>query len=563
MPDIDSQKKWFEEFWKTDQYEQLKERPIAYFSAEYGLAQEVPTYAGGLGILSGDTIREAADHDIPIVGVGIYYREGYSCDMKDIGGTVVETCANTPPESVGLTPVLSDDGKRLLVNVPIQDHDVVCQAWKWQDDRVVVYMLDSDIEANSPSDRAITHRLYVMDKETRFKQQIILGIGGLRLLEKIGIHPYAYHLNEGHSAMLTLELIRHQMLERELSFDEAKQFARRRVVMTNHTLVAAGNETYSNDLVALLLGKFAHELQVPVDEIVKMGLVQESSVFSMTMLALRMAGVVNAVSKLHAKKAKEIWADHPMVAVTNGVHMPTWNKIEGDVSELGAFWSAHQEHKRTFVEYLKEKAGKDWGEDEIIIGWARRIVQYKRPLAVFKDMRRLVEIARNVDMPVRFVFAGKPHPSDQEGLRMAKTLRELADTELKDFVAYLPWYDIDTAKLMVSGCDVWLNTPVVGFEACGTSGMKAAANGVLPCSTNDGWVYEADLFNVGWILDSDHISAHILDVIEKDIAPVYYDRNADGVPEEWEKMMRNARDMALNQFSATRMLRKYIRLMYF
>lgn len=252
-----------------------------------------------------------------------------------------------------------------------------------------------------------------------------------------------------------------------------------------------------------------------------------------------------------------------MVAVTNGVHMPTWNKIEGDVSELGAFWSAHQEHKRTFVEYLKEKAGKDWGEDEIIIGWARRIVQYKRPLAVFKDMRRLVEIARNVDMPVRFVFAGKPHPSDQEGLRMAKTLRELADTELKDFVAYLPWYDIDTAKLMVSGCDVWLNTPVVGFEACGTSGMKAAANGVLPCSTNDGWVYEANLFNVGWILDSDHISAHILDVIEKDIAPVYYDRNADGVPEEWEKMMRNARDMALNQFSATRMLRKYIRLMYF
>lgn len=556
------QELWFKEFEKTDQYERLKVRPIAYFCAEYCLANEVPTYAGGLGVLAGDTIREAADRDIPFIAVGLYYKKGYLCETRDVGGSPIEDCKVVMPQDVGLEPVVDADGNLLKISIPIQDHDVWCRVWRWKDDRVVVYMLCTDLEENSPQDRQITDRLYVMDKETRFKQEIILGIGGLRLLEALGIHPSLYHMNEGHSAMLALELIRHEMEERGISFDEAKQFARRRMVLTNHTLVAAGNEVYSNDLVGLLLSKYAHELQVPVGDIVRMGLVQESSVFSMTMLALRMTGVVNAVSKLHAQKAKEIWSDHPMVSVTNGIHIPTWDRVQDGFGPQGTIWAKHQELKKDLLAMLKEKVGKEWSDETLLVGWARRIVQYKRPLAIFKDMQRLAEIARHADMPVRFVFAGKPHPSDQEGLRMAKELGELANGELSDFVAYLPDYGYDVAKKLVAGCDVWLNTPVVGFEACGTSGMKAALNGVLPVSTKDGWVDEAEMFKVGWLLDSTRITESTLGVLGNDVVKTYYSRNEEGVPLLWEEMMRNSRDMALNQFSATRMVRKYLKLMY-
>ncbi len=554
--------RWFETFRASEEFARLQRRPIAYFCAEFGLAEHVPTYSGGLGILAGDVIREAADRGMPFVGVGLYYHEGYACDLTDESGKPVGVCFRHDPVKMGLEPVLDAQGKRLLLKIPVAMASVTVQVWQWKQKDVSVYLLDTDIEPNSPADRRITDRLYVGDKETRFKQQLILGVGGLRLVETLGMHPSVWHLNEGHSALLALELIRHQMEERGIGFAEAKQFARRRVVMTNHTLVAAGNETYSNDLVAMLLAGYAEELQVPVNELVKFGLVQESSTFSMTMLALRMAGVVNAVSKLHAEKAKEIWGDHPMVAVTNGVHVPTWDRIATDVDAPGAFWAAHQVRKAELLAHIEKTTGKAWGKDELLIGWARRFVQYKRPLALLEDMAALVEIARNADRPVRFVFAGIPHPDDENGVALLATLMEHVGGDLADCVAYLPDYDIALGQMLTSGCDVWLNTPVVGFEACGTSGMKAALNGVLPASTNDGWVYEAELYKVGWILDSVRVSAEALRTIREDIAPMYYDRGTDGVPALWEEHMRNARAMAMSQFSATRMLRDYIEMLY-
>lgn len=553
---------WFEEFRGSLQYERLTRRPIAYFCAEYGIDPKVPTYAGGLGILAGDMVREAGDQRVPLIAVGLYYYEGYLCDSPDEHGKALDTCEVTRPQDVGLTLVQDEKGERLTVKVPIHDHDVVVQAWKWQEEDNVAYFLDTNIEENQSNDRMITNRLYVGDKETRLKQQLVLGIGGLRLLEALGEHPQIYHMNEGHSAFLAMELTYHQMKERELSFDEAKQFARRRMVMTNHTLVAAGNELYSNDLVALMLTKYAEDLQVPVDELVRMGLVQESSTFSMTMLALRMAGVVNAVSTLHAKKAREIWADHPMVGVTNGVHVPTWDQIHMDISAPGGFWKAHQEHKAELIEHINGQAGTDWSKDDLLIGWARRFVKYKRPLSAIEDARRFAEIAKNSKRPIRLVYAGIPHPSDENGLKMLSTLKDLTEGELKGLVAYLPGYGIELAKKLLSGTDLWLNTPVVGFEACGTSGMKAALNGSLPFSTNDGWVFEAELYKVGWLLDGVKVTEDFLDKIEKEIAPMYYDRNSEGVPELWEEHMRNARDMALEEFSATRMLRQYIQKMY-
>ncbi len=553
---------WFDDFRGTAQYTRFKQRPIAYFCAEYGLGDPLPTYAGGLGVLAGDVIREAGDRDIPMVAIGLYYHYGYSCGDETHMNRDQDQCVRIDPEKVGLKPVCDEHGDRILIGVPIKDHEVTAQAWEWRDENVVVYLLDTDVEQNSATDRRITDWLYVRDKETRFMQYIVLGIGGQRLIEAMGMHPSIYHMNEGHSAILVLELLKHQMKEREISFDEAKQFVRRRVVMTNHTLVAAGNEVYSNDLVGMLLQKYAHELQVPIQEVVKLGLVQESSAFSMTMLALRMTGVANAVSKLHAEKAREIWTDHPMVAVTNGVHLPTWDMV-GDIgADVGAFWKVHQERKRLLLKLLKEKTGADFGEDELLIGWARRFVEYKRPLSILRDMERFREMALREGKTVRMVYAGVPHASDETGRGKLKELMELIQGEYHGIVTYLPDYSIEEAQYMVSGCDIWLNTPVVGFEACGTSGMKAAVNGVLPFSTKDGWVYEAQLFGVGWEIDGVKVSTDALDKLENHIIPLYYERDKDGVPEGWERMMRNARDMGRNQFSASRMLRKYVKMLY-
>lgn len=563
MATLLEERQWFDGFRTSLRRQHLLERPIAYFCAEYALEPDMRTYAGGLGVLAGDVLREAADRGVPMIAIGLYYREGYLCEMPDGESRMADACVRIAPEDCGLEAVRLPTGDRLVVRVPLQDRDVQVQVWKWAKGAVPVYLLDTDLEANAPSDRGITHRLYVGDKETRLKQEIILGIGGLRALEAMDIHPSLYHLNEGHSAMLALELIRHEMRERRLGFDEAKQFARRRVVLTNHTLVPAGQELFSNDLVSVLLARYAEELQAPVSELVRLGLVQESSVFSMTMLAFRMSGVINAVSRLHARKAKEIWTDHPMVAVTNGIHLPTWDRVREDDETPGALWAAHQARKRDLLETIRMRTGRAWDERHLLLGWARRLVGYKRPLAVLEDAKRFAALARASERPVRIVFSGIPHPSDADGATLLKTLRELIDGELKDVAAYLPDYGMDEAMQLVSGCDVWLNTPVVGFEACGTSGMKAALNGVLPFTTRDGWVDEIDLLGIGWPIDDARVSVDALDVLEKQVMPLYYDRNPSGIPEAWETNMRNARKLIRDRFSATRMLRTYVETLYF
>lgn len=474
-------------------------RPIAYFCAEYAFDSNVSSYAGGLGVLAGDYLKESSDQNLPVVAVGLMY-----------GDTKLSVL--------------------LEIDVPLQDQNIKVRVYKHMVGSIPVYLLGHE---------KITQKLYTSDKETRLKQEIILGIGGLRTLEALGIHPIAYHLNEGHSAFLSLELIRHEMQEHKIGFEEAIIIARKRIIFTNHTLVAAGHEVYSNDLVALMLAGYAQELGVPVAEVVKLGLVQESSTFSMTMLSLRMSEKINAVSKLHAKKAAEIWTDHPMIAITNGVHLKTWDQV-GDNLVVG-----HQKQKEKLLSTF------NWPSNTLVLGWARRFVEYKRPLAILENLDRLQKL------PVKIIFSGEPHESDIKGHEMLDTLLNLIKTKIGDQVVYIPNYNLEIAKQMVSGCDVWINTPIVGFEACGTSGMKAALNGTLPCSTRDGWVDEAELYGVGWILENENLSQNILDILERDIVPMYYHR-----PDQWESHMKNARDMAINQFSATRMLGEYLDKLY-
>lgn len=543
---------WFSTFSTSEDYKKFQKSPVAYFSAEYAITDKLPIFAGGLGVLAGDFVKEAADREFPLVAVGLYYHEGYVCQKIDQSGTIVEACDIRTPKDSGLLEVNDTLGKRIIIRLPIHDRYVSVQAWKYVYKNIPLYLLDTNVEENSPEDRMITNRLYVSDKETRLKQEMVLGIGGIRLLEALNIHPSVFHLNEGHSAMLILDLVRHEMQKHQVNFQDAISHAKRHVVFTNHTLVSAGNEVFSNDLVSAMLQKYSEELQVPAQEIVNLGLIQDSSRFSMTMLSLRIANKINAVSKLHQKKAGEIWADHPMEQITNGVHVPTWDGEVGD-----DILSYHRKQKKLLLSYIVENNSHHWGEDDFIIGWARRMVSYKRPLALFQDVEKFKNLAAIQGKPVRVVVSGFAPPGDIDGALLLQQIQHLSQNELRDFIVYLPNYNLELARLMVAGCDVWMNTPVVGFEACGTSGMKAALNGTIPVSTKDGWVEEAELFRVGWIVDNENINKSIFHLLESEILSMYYQQ-----PSEWVEHMQNARVMALSQFSATRMLREYIEKMY-
>lgn len=519
---------WLENFKKTPEFATLQDHPIAYFCAEYALPK-IDTYAGGLGILAADYVQEATDQEIPLVAVGLMYGDHH-------------------PD---LQLVCDKENKPITLKIPIQDHEVLVQAYMYTLRKTRFFLLDTHVDTNTPQDQRISDKLYVADKETRLKQELILGIGGLRLLNTLGIAPAVYHLNEGHSGFLFFELIHKHMAEKGESFEEAKKLVGEKVIFTNHTLLSAGDEIYSDDLMSLIFAEYAKALGIPVSDLVKLGLVQESSTFSLTMLCLRHATASNAVSALHAKKAKDIWLDHPMQYVTNGIYQPSWDQLTTDIS-------GHAANKQKLLDLIKAQSGASWQANTLLLGWARRFVEYKRPLAILENLDRFLSIARNTNRPVKVVFAGTPHESDVEGQKMLETLLTLIKEKIGDVVVYLPGYNIELAHTLVAGCDVWLNTPIVGFEACGTSGMKAALNGVLPCSTPDGWVDEVEMYKVGWTLDNDHLSENILDVLEKDIAPMYYDQKA-----EWETLMRNARQMVQNQFSTARMLRQYVDQLYF
>lgn len=562
MPDSSAAGEWLTDFRRSAAYRQLQKRPVAYFCAEFALDPAIPTYAGGLGILSGDVVREAADQQLPMVGVGLYYSEGFS--GRQIPGKGSELF-RLPPWKTGLQRVVDSGGAPVVVTVPILDRRVSVQAWTYAERGVPVYLLDTDVPENDIQDRIITNRLYTSAKEVRLKQEMILGIGGLRLLQALRIHPSVYHLNEGHSAMLALELADHEVREHTIGFADACQLARNRVVFTNHTLVAAGDDVYSYDLAAALLSGYAQELRVPVHDLIEIGLVQESNLFSMTMLSLRLADRVNAVSQLHAKLAARIWTDHPMMGITNGIHLGTWDRI-GEIADPGsgapALWAAHQRNKERLLQEMVKTTGHRFGIDDLLLGWARRITAYKRPAAVVGDVDGLVAVMNRADHPVRLVMSGAAHPHDVEGKRLLGELSGFLAGRLAGKAVYLPNYGMELAGLMTAGCDVWLNTPVVGFEACGTSGMKAGLNGVLPLSTRDGWIDEIETFGIGWMLDNDRVTESMLDELRRHVLPMFAARGGDGVPREWLGNMSHARELIRSRFSATRMLREYVEKLY-
>ncbi|MEN9649293.1 MAG: hypothetical protein RL094_260 [Candidatus Parcubacteria bacterium] len=548
---------WFDEFSRKKEYKEFLAEPVAYFCAEYALFNHSPLYAGGLGILSGDYINEMIDQKLPCVALGLFYYHEHVYGKANSSAIVT-------PDKLGLELIRNEAEEPRIVTVPIGEREVKIQAWQWKQGAVTLILLDTHVEGNHIDDMTITDTLYVENRDMRLKQEMVLGIGGMRFLKALGIHPSVYHLNEGHSAFLAFELIRHEMKHRQVDFLKACQYARQHIVFTNHTLVAAGHELFSLEAVKSMAHNFAQELGINVEQLIALGVEANSTLFSMTVLALNLSYKVNAVSKLHGQKAAELWKNYSVEEVTNGVYLSRWDITHDGSPE--AFWKAHQENKRNLLKTIKEKTGQMFDENTLLLGWGRRLVEYKQPLAILGDVARFKQLAEAEGRQLKLVFSGPLNESYAGENKFIQQLQTLIHGELKGSVVFLPNYDMELSHLLVAGCDIWLNTPIVGTEACGTSGMKACLNGTLPVTTNDGWIAETNLDEIGWVVNDQDITKNLLDVIETEVVPMYYqnvESQKNGQFEtSWTIRMEKSRTMILNNFTTARALKEYIEKFY-
>ncbi len=549
MTNYFDQSDWFTQFNKSDEYEIFFKKPVAYFCSEYALDPLLPIYAGGLGVLAGDFVMETAMRGFPLVSVGLFYKKAQS----------ILSLAENPHKSK-LKNVVDKNNLEIIVTIPIEDRVVRVKAWLWEEEGAKVYLLDTDIRENDIKDRLITQRLYDEDRDIRLKQEIVLGIGGFRLLDSLGYHSSAYHLNEGHSAFLALELVRHEMEHQQVSFSNACEFAKKHILFTNHTLVPEGQEKFLPEKVGLFLAKYAGEMGLKIDDIVNLGISQDTpDLFSMTTLSFKLSTKSNAVSKLHKEKAKIIWPDQISDNITNGIFLKRWDKV-GDLPTVD-IKECHLNNKRNLLALVKEQTGEIWGETDLILVWARRLVQYKQPLFFLDNPDKLLEISRNSPVPIRIIFSG---PTGETENSIVTRIKKIIEEKLKGIVVFIPNYNMATAEILTAGGDIWLNTPTPGTEACGTSGMKAGLNGVLSLSTNDGWVNEVNPSDIGWVVNGSHEEqeAAMFSLLEKEIIPLYSYSLKDSKDKIWVGKMENVRNFIRDNFSTSRVLKEYIEKLY-
>ncbi|RAP75710.1 alpha-glucan family phosphorylase [Paenibacillus montanisoli] len=578
---------------------------VAYFSAEFGLDESLPIYSGGLGILAGDHIKAAADMNIPLTGVGIFYGNGYFQQRIDDGGSQQHLFPEVDLEASAYpVQLLRDDkGQPLIIAVPLNGRQVYAKAWFVQLGSVTLYLLNTDVESNSGSDRRLTDKLYPTDHDVRISQEIILGIGGARLLAALDIRPDVWHMNEGHCAFLTLERIR--MLSAEgVPFETALEAVKASTVFTTHTPVPAGHDVFSIDMMDRYFGDYYWQLGTDRERVLSLG--RLGGAFNMTRFAVSTSSKVNGVSKLHGDVTREMfhrWMPHipkqdiPVDSVTNGIHVGTW--LASGMKELfdrhlpsdwtvrtaeQEVWAAvrHIPHNELWEEHQRAKSKMlqefglpltTFGEEPLIIGFARRFATYKRALLIFSDPERLARILGDQDRPVCLVFAGKAHPADGPGQDLIRKLVELSREErFKGRVYIVENYAMDKAKKLVQGVDVWLNTPVKPMEASGTSGQKAALNGVLNCSVLDGWWVEGYNGRNGWAIegatdgDLEHQtkqdSKALYRLLEEEIIPLFYKRDDQTVPMEWVNLMKESICSLAPVFNTHRMVSEYWHKVY-
>ncbi|HXT64295.1 MAG TPA: alpha-glucan family phosphorylase [Pyrinomonadaceae bacterium] len=602
--------------------------PVAYFCAEYGVHSSLPLYSGGLGILAGDHLKSSSDLSLPLVAVGLFYRFGYFRQSVTTDDWQAESYKETYADELPLEQVTDTTGEPITIDVTMRGRAVRARAWRASVGRVQLYLLDTNVPENSEVDRLITGHLYGGDRETRLVQEMMLGIGGVRLLRKLGKQPAVFHLNEGHSAFLTLELAR-ELIEREqVSFVEAAERVRDRCVFTTHTPVAAGHDEFSAELIKLGFGDWNETaLGLSLEEFLALGRIKTGAneAFGLTPLALRMARSTNGVSRKHGEVSRQLWqkmwpdratADVPITSVTNGVHPATWvgpalrsvyREVTGeDWLEMARhasawavalnkiaeeeLWQAHNLLKQRLIAFIRDRcfdARLARGEsDEYIeaartmfdpslltIGFARRIAGYKRWDLLLSDEERLTKLLNDSERPIQFVFAGKAHPHDQGAkLVLQKLLKWQRDTSVRQRVAFIENYDQEVARQLVQGVDVWMNVPRRPFEASGTSGQKAAMNGVLNFSVLDGWWLEGydgqngfAISDVSELTDDEadrRDAASMFQVLEEEVIPRFYDRDASGIPRGWVAMMKRAVQTLVPAFNSDRMAAEYAERIY-
>lgn len=590
-------------FGRTQRWEPGKK--IAYFCAEFGLSENLPIYSGGLGILAGDHLKSSSDLGIPLVAVGLLYKTGYFRQEIDADGGQLAHADRSEPEELPVISVDDPSGGPVKVEVPLRDASISARVWKVQVGSVPLYLLDTDVPENSPKDREITQALYGGGIETRLRQEIVLAIGGYRALQALGHDVSVYHMNEGHAAFVALERILELIHERGIEFEEASEIVRRSILFTTHTPVPAGHDHFSPELVEKYLAPYTERCGLDDDDLMSMGRENpenKEEYFSMTVFGLRLSEYSNAVSDLNGEVTREMWhklwpdlevEDVPIGQITNAIHLPTWlSKENSKLLEkyLGDDWIEQIEQPDLWKKYDEVKPEEIWNAhaesnqrlakrvgldpDFLTIGFARRFATYKRSLLIFHDLERLEKIINSADRPVQFVFAGKAHPQDEAGKALIKQLFEYSQSErLKGRIYLLENYDMAIARDLVQGCDVWLNTPIRPHEASGTSGMKAAVNGVLNLSILDGWWAEAFMPELGWAFgdaesessraEQDRFDAESLyEVLENQVIPLYYERDASNLPIKWIEMMKASIRELSRRFHSDRMLKEYVERYY-
>jgi len=611
--------------WFAGQHPDLMRRPIAYFSSEYGLHESLPIYAGGLGVLSGDHLKQASDLGLPMVGVGFLYTRGYFRQRITEDGWQEALYELLDFNNLPVCPVAGRNGAPLTVAVHLPGREVTAQLWQVRIGRLSLYLLDSNVEGNSEVDRELTSRLYTSELEQRISQEIVLGIGGVRALRALGYNPAAWHLNEGHSAFTLLERAR-EYVAAGRTYDEAAQRVRATTLFTTHTPVPAGNDEFPLWVVEKFFSGYWGQLGLDRDSFLDQGRNRQAwgETFSMPVLALRLSSRANAVSELHGHVARRMWqalwpdrdeSHVPIAHITNGIHSATWlarrmgtlfdrhlpqgwrEHIDDPLvweavqripdSEL---WGVRKHLKRKLVAYIRERTRRLWIADHVhpvqalaagalldpyalTIGFARRFATYKRANLILSDFDRLLRLLNRPNTPVQIIFAGKAHPADEPAKRLLQEVYRLAKrAECGGRLVFLEDYDLNLARYLVQGVDVWLNTPLPRQEASGTSGQKAALNGGLNLSVLDGWWREGYNGKNGWAIGEDGLSAAevppgaeaatLYDLLENEIVPLYYRRSADSIPGEWvARIKESIRTLAPN-FGTQRMLKEYLHELY-
>ncbi|MHB8119437.1 MAG: alpha-glucan family phosphorylase [Methanothrix sp.] len=599
---------------------------IAYFSMEFGLSEALPIYSGGLGILAGDHLKTASDMAVPITGIGLLYQQGYFRQLLAQDGSQVEAFPYNDPDTLPLLPARDRDGSRLRVKISLPGRALILRVWQANVCRVSLYLLDSNDPMNSPWDRAITANLYAPGQERRLIQEIVLGIGGWQVLEKLGIEPEVCHLNEGHAAFVVLARAYSFMKKTGCSLAAALWATRAGNVFTTHTPVEAGFDRFDRALVDKYAKFYADPLGLSRLDLMALGAsrpVDESSPFTMAHLALNGCSHANGVSRLHGKVSRKIFQPHfarwpeievPVGYVTNGVHIPTWDSptaqklwaqacpgdcgpdgidyLKDGISHLSdsELWCFRAEARRDLVEYVRRRSGRQLQErgvgteelklarhvlnpNVLTLGFARRATAYKRTDLLLKNPKRLIAILTNKAHPVQLVMAAKAHPSDEQGKEMVKLMVNFASRpEISDRAVFLADYDIDLAQHLQPGVDVWINTPLRPNEACGTSGMKVLANGGLNISNLDGWWDEAYDPQVGWCLGDerkhsepgrDEVDAEQLyRLLEEKVVPLFYERDEEGIPTGWVAMVKASMSRLTPRYNSARMMQEYVEKIY-